>query len=74
MMGTVPSTQGFSFEQWIQIANIALSAAIATGKIPPAVAGFIQTADDALTAAVGAVQQAKTAVDPSQLKPIDPIA
>jgi hypothetical protein len=45
----------------------------ATGKIDPVIMGYIETADNAINAALAAVQKAKQGVDPSLLKPIDPV-
>lgn len=35
--------------------------------------GYLQTADGAINAALGAIQQAKQGVDPAALKPITPV-
>lgn len=62
-----------TLQQTLALLAIGIEAAKATGKIDPVILGYIQTADDAIGAALTAVQQAKTQVDPAALKPIEPV-
>jgi hypothetical protein len=63
-----------NLQQTLSLVALGLAAAKATGKIDPKILGFIETAEHAIQSALAAVQQAKTGVDPSKLKPIDPVA
>ena len=59
--------------QALQLVALGIAALKAVPQIDPKVLGYIQTADDAINAALAAVQQSKQGVDPSLLKPIDPV-
>jgi len=63
-----------NLQQTLSLVALGLAAAKATGKIDPKVMGFIETAEHAIQSALAAVQEAKAGVDPSKLKPIDPVA
>ena len=63
-----------NLQQSLSLIAIGLAALKATGKIDPQILGFIETADNAINAALKAIQQSKQGVDPSLLKPIDPVA
>jgi hypothetical protein len=57
----------------LQLVALGIAALKAVPQIDPKILGYIQTADDAINAALSAVQQSKQGVDPSLLKPIDPV-
>lgn len=59
--------------QSLQLIAIGIAALKAVPQIDPKILGFIQTADDAINAALAASQEAKQGVDPSKLKPIEPV-
>jgi hypothetical protein len=59
--------------QALQLVALGIAALKAVPQIDPKILGYIQTADDAINAALSAVQQSKQGVDPSLLKPIDPV-
>jgi len=59
--------------QALQLVALGIAALKAVPQIDPKILGYIQTADDAINAALAAVQQSKQGVDPSLLKPIDPV-
>lgn len=40
----------------------------------PKIMGFIEAAEHAVQSALAAVQETKAGIDPSKLKPIDPVA
>lgn len=63
-----------NLQQSLALIALGIAAVKATGKVDPKIMGYIQTADDAINAALGAIQEAQTVVDPAALKPIDPIA
>jgi len=62
-----------NLQQSLSLVAIGLAGIKATGKIDPTIMGYIETAEDAITAALNAVQQSKQGVDASLLKPIDPV-
>ena len=62
-----------NLQQTLSLVALGLAAAKATGKIDPKVLGFIETAEHAIQSALAAVQEAKTGIDPSKLKPIDSV-
>ncbi len=62
-----------TLQQSLALVSLGLAGIKATGKIDPVIMGYIETAEDAITAALNAVQQSKTGVDPSLLKPIEPV-
>ena len=59
--------------QALQLVALGIAALKAVPQIDPKILGYIQTADDAINAALAAVQQSKQGVDPTLLKPIDPV-
>jgi hypothetical protein len=59
--------------QSLQLVALGIAALKAVPQIDPKVMGYIQTADDAINAALAAVQKSKQGVDPTLLKPIDPV-
>ena len=59
---------------WLNVIAVAIAALKGVPGLPADVLGYIQVADDAITNAVAAVQKAQTGVDPTTLKPIDPVA
>ena len=63
-----------NLQQTLSLVALGLAAAKATGKIDPKIMGFIETAEHAVQSALAAVQEAKTGIDPSKLKPIEPVA
>jgi hypothetical protein len=63
-----------NLQQTLSLVALGLAAAKTRGKIEPKVLGFIETAEHAVQSALAAAQQAKTGVDPSNLKSIDPVA
>ena len=62
-----------NIQTWLNVVTVVLAALKGVPGIPPEVIGYIQVADDAINDAITAVQQAKTAVDPTTLKQIDPV-
>jgi len=62
-----------NLQQSLALVSLGLAGIKATGKIDPVIMGYIETAEDAITAALNAVQQAKQGVDPTLLKPIEPL-
>ena len=62
-----------TLQQSLALVSLGIAGIKATGKIDPKILGFIETAEHAIQAALEAVQEAKAGVDPSKLKPIDPI-
>jgi len=62
-----------NLQQSLALVSLGLAGIKATGKIDPVIMGYIETAEDAITAALNAVQQAKQGVDPTLLKPIEPV-
>jgi hypothetical protein len=62
-----------TLQQSLSLISIGLAGIKATGKIDPKVMGFIETAEHAIQSALSAVQDAKTGVDPTKLKHIDPV-
>ena len=62
-----------NLQQALALVSLGLAGIKATGKIDPVIMGYIETAEDAITAALNAVQQAKQGVDPTLLKPIEPL-
>jgi hypothetical protein len=62
-----------NLQQALSLIAVGLAGLKATGKIDPVILGFIETAENAINAALTAVQKAKQGVDPSLLKPIDPV-
>ena len=59
--------------QALQLVALGIAALKAVPQIDPKILGYIETADNAINAALAAVQQSKQGVDPSLLKPIDPV-
>ena len=59
--------------QALQLVALGIAALKAVPQIDPKILGYIQTADDAINSALAAVQQSKQGVDPTLLKPIDPV-
>jgi hypothetical protein len=59
--------------QALQLVALGIAALKAIPQIDPKILGYIQTADNAINAALAAVHQAKQGVDPTLLKPIDPV-
>jgi pyridoxal/pyridoxine/pyridoxamine kinase len=62
-----------NLQQSLSLIAIGLAGLKATGKVDPVIVGYIETADNAINAALAAVEKAKQGVDPSLLKPIDPV-
>lgn len=62
-----------NLQQSLSLIAIGLAGLMATGKIDPVIMGYIETADNAISAALKAVQQSKQGIDPTLLKPIDPV-
>ena len=65
-----------TLQQTLALIAIGLAAAkAATANDPQAqtIIGYITTADDAVQAALTAIQQSQTVVDPSQLSQIAPV-
>ena len=62
-----------NLQQALALVSLGLAGIKATGKIDPVIMGYIETAEHAITAALNAVQQAKQGVDPTLLKPIEPV-
>ena len=62
-----------NLQQSLALVSLGLAGIKATGKIDPAIMGYIETAENAITAALNAVQQAKQGVDPTLLKPIEEV-
>jgi hypothetical protein len=62
-----------NLQQALSLIAVGLAGLKATGKIDPVIMGYIETAENAINAALTAVQKAKQGVDPSLLKPIDPV-
>jgi len=62
-----------NLQQSLALVSLGLAGIKATGKIDPVIMGYIETAENAITAALNAVQQAKQGVDPTLLKPIEPV-
>jgi pyridoxal/pyridoxine/pyridoxamine kinase len=62
-----------NLQQSLSLIAIGLAGLKATGKVDPVIMGYIETADNAINAALAAVEKAKQGVDPSLLKPIDPV-
>jgi len=62
-----------NLQQALALVSLGLAGIKATGKIDPVIMGYIETAENAITAALNAVQQAKQGVDPTLLKPIEPV-
>jgi hypothetical protein len=59
--------------QALQLVALGIAALKAIPQVDPKILGYIQTADDAINSALAAVQQSKQGVDPTLLKPIDPV-
>lgn len=59
--------------QSLQLVALGIAALKAVPHVDPKILAYIQTADDAINAALAAVRQSKQGVDPTQLKPIDPV-
>lgn len=62
-----------NLQQTLSLIAIGLAAVKASGKVDPTIMGFIETADNAINAALAAIQKSKQGVDPTLLKPIDPV-
>ena len=62
-----------NLQQSLALVSLGIAGIKATGRVDPVVMGYIETAENAISAALAAVQQAKQGVDPSALKPIEPI-
>ena len=62
-----------NLQQSLALVSLGLAGIKATGRVDPVIMGYIETAENAISAALAAVQQAKQGVDPSALKPIEPI-
>ena len=62
-----------NLQQSLALVSLGLAGVKATGKIDPVIMGYIETAENAITAALNAVEKAKQGVDPTLLKPIDPV-
>jgi pyridoxal/pyridoxine/pyridoxamine kinase len=62
-----------NLQQSLSLIAIGLAGLKATGKVDPVIMGYIETADNAINAALAAVEKAKQGVDPTLLKPIDPV-
>jgi hypothetical protein len=62
-----------NLQQTLSLIAIGLAAVKASGKVDPTIMGYIETADNAISAALAAVQKSKQGVDPTLLKPIDPV-
>ncbi|HVP55740.1 MAG TPA: hypothetical protein VMU45_12170 [Candidatus Eisenbacteria bacterium] len=60
-----------NLQQALSLIAVGIAGLKATGKVPPDIMGFIETADNAINAALAAIQDAKAGVDPTKLKPID---
>ena len=59
--------------QSLQLIALGIASLKAFKQIDPKILGYIETADNAINAALAAAHQAKLGVDPTQLKPIDPV-
>ncbi|HEY4900491.1 MAG TPA: hypothetical protein VIH91_06705 [Terriglobales bacterium] len=62
-----------NLQQALSLIALGIAGLKATGKIDPVIMGYIETAENAINAALAAVQKAKQGIDPSALKPIDPV-
>jgi hypothetical protein len=62
-----------NLQQSLALVSLGLAGIKATGKIDPVIMGYIETAENAIMAALNAVQKAKQGVDPTLLKPIEPV-
>jgi len=62
-----------NLQQSLALVSLGLAGIKATGKLDPVIMGYIETAEHAISAALSAVHQAKQGVDPSLLKPIEPV-
>ena len=62
-----------NLQQSLALVSLGIAGIKATGRIDPVIMGYIETAENAISAALAAVQKAKQGVDPSALKPIDPV-
>jgi hypothetical protein len=62
-----------NLQQSLALVSLGLAGIKATGKLDPVIMGYIETAEHAIGAALAAVQKAKQGVDPSLLKPIEPV-
>jgi len=62
-----------NLQQSLALVSLGIAGIKATGKLDPTVLGYIETAEHAISSALAAVQQSKQGVDPSLLKPIDPV-
>lgn len=62
-----------NLQQALALVSLGIAGLKAIPQIDPTVLGYIQTADNAINAAVEAVGKAKTVVDPAQLNPITPV-
>jgi len=60
-----------NLQQTLSLIAIGLAGLKATGKVDPVIMGYIETADNAINAALAAVEKSKQGIDPTQLKPID---
>ncbi len=62
-----------TLEQYLLIAQIALSAAAAIPGVDPKILGLIQSGLDATEAGISGVMEAKQGVDPDKLHDFTPI-
>jgi hypothetical protein len=62
-----------NLQQSLALVSLGIAGIKATGKLDPTILGFIETAEHAISQALAAVQEAKAGVDPSKLKPIEPV-
>jgi hypothetical protein len=62
-----------NLQQALALVSLGLAGIKATGKVDPVILGYIETAENAIRAALSAVEKAKQGVDPSLLKPIEPV-
>ena len=62
-----------TLQQSLALVSLGIAGIKATGKLDPTILGYIETAEHAISQALSAVQEAKTGVDPSKLKPIEPV-
>jgi hypothetical protein len=62
-----------NLQQALALVSLGIAGIKASGRVDPVVMGYIETAENAISAALAAVQQAKQGVDPSALKPIEPV-
>jgi hypothetical protein len=59
--------------QTLRLIALGIASLKAFKQIDPKIPGYIEPADNAVNAALAAVHQAKLGVDPTLLKPIDPV-